>query len=630
MSVNEILTHYWGYKYFRPVQEEIIQSVLNGKDTLALLPTGGGKSVCYQVPALALDGICIVVSPLIALMKDQVDQLKEKGIQAIAITSGMGKREIDIALDNCIYGKVKLLYLSPERLLSALVMTRIAYMNVSFIAVDEAHCISQWGYDFRPAYLHLTKLREIHPKVPVLALTATATAKVRQDIQEKLGFKNQQVFQKSFERKNLQYVVLNHENKLKKLLEICQNVKGSGLVYVRSRRETFELSKYLNQHQISSTFYNAGLHHDLRTERQNGWKKNKWQVMVATNAFGMGIDKPDVRFVVHYDLPESLEAYYQEAGRAGRDEKKAYAVLLFNNYDEILALKKFELSFPSIDDIKLVYKQLGNYFQLAFGAGEGMAFDFDVADFCKRFELPPLKTLNCLKFLEHDELLIISEDVYLPSRLKIEVNGEDLYRFQVENSYYDQFLKTILRSYGGAFEDYINIRETDIAKRCLLTKDKTIEILNQLQEKEIISYLPQTDQSQLIYTTPRLRQEDLTINRIYIGERKENYKQKLDAMLHYAKAETCRSIILLNYFDEKTASKCGVCDVCLKEKNQNQLTDLYDDLSNQIIGQLSVQKLTSDELLKKLKSGSEEIKIKVLRRLIDAGNVKTNGEFLYL
>ncbi len=630
MSVNEILTHYWGYKYFRPVQEEIITSVLKGNDTLALLPTGGGKSICYQVPAMAKDGICIVVSPLIALMKDQVDQLKEKGISALSITSGMGRREIDIALDNCIYGNVKLLYLSPERLLSALVMTRIAYMNVNLIAVDEAHCISQWGYDFRPAYLHISKLREIKPDVPVLALTATATKQVKADIQEKLNFKNQHVYQKSFERKNLQYVVLNHENKLKKLVEICENVKGSGLVYVRSRRETFELSKYLNQHQISSTFYHAGLDYDVRTERQLGWKKNKWQVMVATNAFGMGIDKPDVRFVVHYDLPESLEAYYQEAGRAGRDEKKAYAVLLFNNYDELLALNKFEINFPSIDDIKLVYKQLGNYFQLAFGAGEGLSLDFDLADFCKRFELSPLKTLNCLKFLEHNELITVSDGVYLPSRLKFEVNGEDLYRFQVENSYYDQFLKIILRSYGGAFENFINIRETDVAKRCLLTKDKTIEILKQLQEKEIIKYLPQTDQSQLIYTTPRLRPEELIINKEYILGRKENYKQKLDAMLHYAKTNTCRSITLLSYFDEKTASKCGVCDICLKEKNQNQLTDLYDDLSNQIITQLSVQKLSADELLKKLKSGSEEIKLKVLRRLIDAGNVKSNGEFLYL
>src|SRR5476651_2395841 len=403
MTIQQILKHYWQHDHFRPLQEEIIQSVLLGRDTLALLPTGGGKSVCFQVPALAKEGICIVVSPLIALMKDQVESLKAKGIEAISIVSGMGKREIDIALDNCIYGPVKFLYLSPERLLSDLVRERIKYMNVNLFAVDEAHCKSQWGYDFRPPYLQIAELRALHPKVPILALTATATADVKFDIQDKLQFKQHNIFQKSFERKNLAYVVQQHEDKLRKMLEIARGIKGSGIVYVRSRKETFELAKYFTQHGFKADYYHAGLPIDQRSAKQESWKSGRVPIIVATNAFGMGIDKPDVRFVIHADLPESLEAYYQEAGRAGRDGQKAYAVLLYNQGDRHKLAKRFELNFPTIDEIKNVYHQLGNYYQLAYGAGEGLNFDLDIGSFCSKFQLDTVKTFNALKFLERSE-----------------------------------------------------------------------------------------------------------------------------------------------------------------------------------------------------------------------------------
>src|SRR6195952_4455254 len=411
MTIHQILKQYWNHDAFRPMQEEIITSVLLGNDTLALLPTGGGKSVCFQIPAMAKEGICIVVSPLIALMKDQVENLKVKGIEAVSIVSGMSKREIDVALDNCVYGAVKFLYLSPERLLSELVQERIRYMKVNLIAVDEAHCISQWGYDFRPPYLHIADLRDIHPEVPILALTATATADVRDDIQEKLLFKQTNVFTKSFERKNISYVVQHQENKIQRLLDVVKGVKGTGIVYVRSRKETFEISQILNQHGYSADYYHAGLPAEQRSAKQEAWKTSQTRIIVATNAFGMGIDKPDVRFVIHKDLPESLEAYYQEAGRAGRDEQKAYAVLLYNYADRLKQEKKFELNFPSVAEIKQVYHALGNYYQLVYEAGEGLSFDLDLGDFCSRFKLDVIKTINALKFLEQDEYLAFNESV---------------------------------------------------------------------------------------------------------------------------------------------------------------------------------------------------------------------------
>ncbi|WP_454800765.1 RecQ family ATP-dependent DNA helicase [Mucilaginibacter phyllosphaerae] len=630
MTPREILKQYWGHDTFRPLQEEIITSVLNGRDTLALLPTGGGKSVCFQVPALAQEGICIVVSPLIALMKDQVESLKAKGINAMAIVSGMGKREIDIALDNCIYGQVKFLYLSPERLLSELVRERIKYMNVNLFAVDEAHCISQWGYDFRPPYLHLSDLRELHPKVPVLALTATATAEVRDDIQEKLLFKNGIVYQQSFERKNLRYIVQHTEDKLRKLLDVARGIGGSGIVYVRSRRETFEIARFYQQNNIKADYYHAGLPAEERSEKQDAWKNNQIQIIVATNAFGMGIDKPDVRFVIHKDMPDSLEAYYQEAGRGGRDEKRAYGVLLYNPTDKLRQEKKFLQNFPSVEEIKQIYHQLANYCQVAYDAGEGASFELDLGEFCSRFQLDAIKTINALKFLEQDEYVAFNESVYLPSRFRFEVLNQELYNFQIQNSGWDPFIKTLLRSYGGSFENYVRIKEFDIARRTGMNTQQVIQGMQQLQEFNLLNYLPQTDKPQITWLKPRQHANNLYINKVFIEQRKQTYRQKMEAVFAYAEHKRCRSQMLLSYFDEPNAPKCGVCDVCLEERRQQNADDIFDDITNEIVQLLSTNTFTIADLITSLKLGTEKERIETLRLLLDAGKVKTDGGNYYL
>ncbi|WP_421939474.1 RecQ family ATP-dependent DNA helicase [Pedobacter sp.] len=630
MTAIEILQKYWGYPAFRPLQQEIITSALDGKDSLALLPTGGGKSICFQVPALVKEGICIVVSPLIALMKDQVENLKAKGIEAIAIYAGMGKREIDILLDNCIYGKIKFLYLSPERLLSDLVRTRISYMNVNLIAVDEAHCISQWGYDFRPPYQQIAKLREILPDVPVLALTATATAFVRQDIVEKLEMKDPQIFVKSFARDNLSYVVFNKEDKYKKLIEICNNVKGTGLVYVRNRRETAEVANFLIRNQIKADFYHAGLERDSRFKKQEDWKQNKTRIMVATNAFGMGIDKADVRFVVHLDLPESLEAYYQEAGRAGRDEKKSYAVLLANQADVEGLESRYIDSFPSPDEIRKIYHYLGNYFQLAFGAGEGLTFTFDVADFCKRFNISVLKTLSGLKFLEHDGYITLSESVFLPSRLMFTASHEDVYRFQIENRAYDSLIKTILRSHGGAFDGFVKISEADIAKKTGASYKDVIAVLNKLQAIDLLNYIQQTDQPQLQYVRARVDMDHFDLDVKYLSLRKEILLKQIEAVVGYTMSGSCRSVQLLAYFDEPNATKCGVCDVCIAEKKNETAAGVEDEIDYEIASLLQQNPLTLDELISGIKNGSENERLDAIRELLDAGKIKTDGKKYYL
>ncbi|CAH0133906.1 ATP-dependent DNA helicase RecQ [Pedobacter sp. Bi27] len=630
MTAIEILQKYWGHQAFRPLQEDIISSVLEGKDSLALLPTGGGKSICFQVPALVKEGICIVVSPLIALMKDQVENLKSKGIEAIAIYAGMGKREIDILLDNCIYGKIKFLYLSPERLLSDLVRVRISYMNVNLIAVDEAHCISQWGYDFRPPYQKIAKLREILPNVPVLALTATATEFVRKDIVEKLEMKDPQVFVKSFARDNLSYVVFGQEDKYKKLIDICQKVKGTGLVYVRNRRETAEVANFINRNQIKADFYHAGLERDVRFLKQEEWKNNKTRIMVATNAFGMGIDKADVRFVVHLDLPESLEAYYQEAGRAGRDEKRSYAVLLANQSDVVGLESRYLDSFPTPDEIRKTYHYLGNYFQLAFGAGEGLTFTFDVADFCKRFNISVLKTISALKFLEHDGYITLSESVFLPSRMMFIASHEDIYRFQIENKAYDGIIKTILRSHGGAFDGFVKINEADLAKKTGLSYKEIIALLNKLQAIELLTYTQQTDQPQLQYIRPRVDMDHFDLDVKYLELRKEILHKQINAVVAYASSNLCRSIQLLHYFDEDHAAKCGVCDVCLAEKRAENQSQMGEEIEFEIVSLLQQQPLSLDDLVTSIKNGAEAERIDTIRELLDAGKIKTDGKKYYL
>jgi len=630
MTLQEILKQYWNHDTFRPMQEEIIKSVLLGHDTLALLPTGGGKSVCFQVPALAKDGLCIVVSPLIALMKDQVESLKAKGIEAVSIVSGMSKREIDIALDNCIYGQVKFLYLSPERLLSDLARERINYMQVNLIAVDEAHCISQWGYDFRPPYLHIADLRELHPNVPVLALTATATAEVREDIQQKLLFKNAQVFQKSFERKNISYVVQNTEDKFRKLLDVATGVKGSGIVYVRTRKETADIAKFYIDNGIKADFYHAGLEAAQRSKKQESWKNNQTQIIVATNAFGMGIDKPDVRFVIHKDMPESLEAYYQEAGRAGRDEQKAYGVLLYNYADRLRELKKFEASFPTVAEVKQVYHHLANYYSLAYEAGEGLSFDLDLGDFCSRFKQESIKTINTLKFLEQDDYLSFNESVFLPSRFRFEVSNEELYNFQIQNPGWDAFIKTILRSYGGSFDNYVSVREFDLSRRSNLNVQQVIEGLKQLDELKILSYRQQTDMPQVTWLKPRQHANALYINKKLIDERKATYLKKIEAVFAYAENKKCRSQALLNYFDEQGAEKCGVCDVCLEEKRKKSAEEIVDDITGELIHLLRVSPYDLASLVSSAKNGTEKEKLATIRQLLDAGKIKFAGEKLVI
>ena len=630
MTIYQVLKKYWNFDSFRSLQEEIIKSVLDGKDTLALLPTGGGKSVCFQVPALLKPGICIVVSPLIALMKDQVENLKAKGIEAVSIISGMGKREVDILLDNCVYGQIKFLYLSPERLMSDLVRERIKYMNVNLFAIDEAHCISQWGYDFRPPYLRLSELRDLHPSVPVLALTATATEDVIVDIQDKLSFKQRNVFRKSFERKNLAYIVAEEENKFRKLLSVAKKVKGTGIVYVRNRRATQEVAKLLTREGISSDFYHAGLTTPIRADKQQAWKLGTTRIIVATNAFGMGIDKAEVRFVVHLDLPESLEAYYQEAGRAGRDEKKAFGVLLYNQSDRLALEKKLSLSFPSLEEIKQVYYCLGNYFQLAYGAGEELSLEFDIGDFCSRFKLDAIKTLNALKFLEHDEYIALSESVYLPSRVKVLVNSEDLYRFQIEYSQYDSFVKTLLRSYGGLFEQYVPVRESDLSRRTNISSQQVVKTLEKLEELELLSYLKQTDKPQIQYLKGRLDNANLFIDTRYIEQRKAIMKRQVESVIKYAEASKCRSKILLEYFDESQVEKCGVCDVCIEEKRSAEKSSVFERITFEILELLAEKHFKLDELITSLQAGNEKERVEGLRNLLDAGKIKTDGLKYYV
>jgi ATP-dependent DNA helicase RecQ len=631
MTTREILKQYWGHDNFRPMQEEIIASVLQGHDTLALLPTGGGKSVCFQVPALAKDGICIVVSPLIALMKDQVENLRAKGIDAVSIVSGMSRREVDIALDNCIYGYTKFLYLSPERLLSELVRERIKYMKVNLFAVDEAHCISQWGYDFRPPYLHIADLRELHPNVPVLALTATATSDVRADIQEKLLFKpGSVVYQQSFARKNISYVVRHTENKSRNLLDIANNIKGSGIVYVRTRKGTAEVAKFFTDNGIKADYYHAGLSADERAEKQEAWKNNRNRIIVATNAFGMGIDKADVRFVLHLEMPDSLEAYYQEAGRAGRDEQKAYGILLYNLSDRLRKEQMFLQNFPSVAEIKQMYHYLGNYCQVAYDTGEGANFDLDLGDFCSRYKLDSIKTINALKFLEQNEYIAFSESVFLPSRFRFEVLNEELYNFQIQNPGWDPFVKTLLRSYGGAFENYVRLKEFDLARRTNMSVQQVAEGLNKLQSFGVLSYLPQTDKPQITWIKARQQANNVYINKADIETRKATYRRKMEAVFAYAEHKRCRSQMLLAYFDEPNAAKCGVCDVCLAEKRQKNAAEIFENITNEIVQLLSVDNYTIGELITTLKLGTEKEKIETLRILLDAGKIKTDGEKYYL
>lgn len=615
---NEILKQYWGYDKFRPMQLDIIQSVLGGKDTLALLPTGGGKSVCFQVPGLVMEGICIVVSPLIALMKDQVDNLVKRGINAVTINSTMSYSEIDIALDNCIYGNTKFLYLSPERLGTDIVRERIKKMKVNLLAVDEAHCISQWGHDFRPSYLKIAEVRELIPKVPVMALTASATPETVEDIQKQLHFKQPNVLSKSFARSNVAYVVRYDNNTLGKLLEICQGVKGTGIVYVRNRKATKDIAAFLSRNKVSANFYHAGLTIAERTTRQTDWLQGKVRVIVCTNAFGMGIDKPDVRFVVHTDLPDSPEAYFQEAGRAGRDGEKAYAVLISHEGDATQAEQRFETSFPPPEEIKRVYKALGNYYRIAEGAGEGQTYEFDLQHFCNFYKMEPLPVYSSLKLLEKEGYLELTEAIFQPSRLYIPHTHAVLYNYQIQNPTMDTFIKTLLRVYGGLFENYVNIRERDIARHAKLTLEQVTQRLDLLKKQQVIDYIPSTDKPQIIMLQPLFGEKQLRLSYEMYGRLKMAYEKRMRAMLHYAaERDECRSVLLLQYFGEHKTQPCGMCDYCTANKKVDKTSKR--DIAQRIL-HLAVEKpLRADNLLELMNDFDTEMVKQVLKVLLDDG-----------
>lgn len=620
-----ILKQYWGYEKFRPLQEEIIHEVLLGKDTLALMPTGGGKSLCFQVPSMLKSGICIVISPLIALMKDQVENLRKRNIPAIAIFSGMSAREVDIALDNCIFGNIKFLYLAPERLYSDLVQERIRHMKVNLFAIDEAHCISQWGYDFRPSYLELIKLRELHSNVPFLALTATATPRVVTDIQEKLGFKEENVLSKSFRRGNLGYMVFDEENKMGRMLRVIKKMGGTGIVYLRNRRETQEVARYLLNHGVPADFYHAGLEMAVRNKKQEDWTKNHTRVIVATNAFGMGIDKADVRFVIHLDLPDSLEAYYQEAGRAGRDEKKAYPVLLYQQADRDDLWENVQSSFPDFAFIQQCYHYLCNHFQIAIGAGQGLTFDFDVVEFAKKYKLELAKTLSALKFLERDKWLSLSEAVYIPARFKFEVGFQELYKFQVSSVAYDNLVKAILRLYGGVFDYFVPINEFELARKIGKSVDEVIHMLKMMQQYEMGTYLAKTDKPQLQFLQARVDYKNLYIDMQFIATRKAFKQEQVKAIYHYLDTKDCRSIALQQYFGEDTNEPCGVCDLCVtRDFRKNERRKIEQEIQQVLLSRA----MTLHELMDTLTIGKEDRRLEVLRELLDTEQVLLN-ENLY-
>lgn len=620
---HSILKRYWNYDQFRPLQEDIVQSVLNDNDTLALLPTGGGKSVCFQVPALILDGLCIVISPLIALMKDQVEQLKRRGIVAAAVFSGMSRREIDVLLDNCIYGPVKFLYVSPERLKTEIFQARVARMKVALIAVDEAHCISQWGYDFRPPYLEIAKIREVHPSVPVIALTASATAQVQDDIRARLAFrKNQHVFRKSFARANLSFVVRKTENKDKKLLEVLTKVQGCAIIYVRSRKATQEIAEWLIRKNIRASYYHAGLDMEDRAKRQDDWIHNRTRVMVSTNAFGMGIDKPDVRLVIHLDLPENLESYYQEAGRAGRDEKRAYAVMLYNDADVANLRHKTAQAHPEPQTLRKVYQALANFFQLAEGAGEGQSFDFDLYHFVEKFNIPVSEAYNSLKKLEEEGLIQFNESFYSPSHIYLLVDKGKLYEFQVANAKFDVVIKMILRLYGGElFSGGVKISESYLAAALHLPTDEIVRLLKSLHDMGILLYEPVKDKPQVTYLTPRYDAAKMPLNLQRLASRKELIMGKMEAMIHFVASEhQCRMVMIQQYFDEKTIETCGICDICIAQRKRSNAREL-EGIRIEVLTVIKKNPLTLEQLEEIIAPADQELFKDAVRELVDEGQL---------
>jgi ATP-dependent DNA helicase RecQ len=623
---KQILTKYWGFTSFRPLQEEIIKSVAEGRDTLALMPTGGGKSITFQVPALAHAGICLVITPLISLMKDQVNRLNSLEIKSLAIHSGMTPEEIEITLENAIYGDYKFLYVSPERISTKMFQAKASKLNLSLIAIDEAHCISQWGYDFRPSYLRIAQLREYVPEeVPFLALTASATPRVVEDIMKKLEFRKDNVLKTSFSRKNISYLVRKTEDKAEYLIRTLGKVQGSGIIYVRSRKRCKEVAELLVLNGISADFYHAGLPYELRDRKQASWTCGETRVIVATNAFGLGIDKSDVRFVIHWDITDSIENYYQESGRVGRDGKPSFAVLLISPADKSRLTDSVRKKFPPMEKIKDIYEALCNFLLVPLGAGKENVFDFSMAEFVSKYRLPVIETYNSLLFMQREGYMEFTEEINNPSRVHFIVSRDDLYKFQVANESFDAFIKLLLRSYTGMFTEFVPINEETLAKKSGATRDTIYQFLVKLSSFNIIRYIPGKRTALVIFTEERLERKALMLspdNYLYV---KEKYEQRLEKMIDYAESENrCRSVIILDYFGEES-DRCGICDVC-RERNELDLSKYeFDIILEEIKSVLSKKNPDAGELVRMIEYPEEKV-IKVIRWLLDHNKISQDKE----
>ena len=608
-----VLKKYWGYDNFRGIQRDIIESIGSGKDTLGLMPTGGGKSITFQVPALSREGLCLVVTPLIALMKDQVHNLRQRGIKATAVYSGLSHEEIIVALENCIFGDYKFLYVSPERLATDIFQTKVRRMPVSFLTVDEAHCISQWGYDFRPSYTKIAEIRKILPDIPVLALTATATPEVVKDIQRQLAFREENVFRMSFERKNLAYVVRHTEDKMGMLCHILDSVKGSAIVYTRSRRNTKEAAEQLQAKGFTATFYHAGLNDAEKDLRQREWQTGKTRVMVATNAFGMGIDKPDVRIVVHLDIPDSIESYFQEAGRAGRDGQQAYAVLLYQKYDRTRLMKRIPETFPDKDDIRKVYEHVCYYCQMAMGDGYQVTREFNLEEFCRNFKHFPVQTNSALHLLERAGYIEYTEEQENASRLHFLLRRDELYRIHELCEEQEQLIQWILRSYGGLFSDYVFIDERRLATLSGIPDERVYQHLLALTRARILHYIPRKRTPYVTFTRKRVETDRIVLPPEVYDDRKKGFKERIEAMLHYAEEmDFCRSKVLLHYFGEEDSPECGQCDVCRRRQPaptpdiETLILEKLKDGKKHAVGEMEFPGIPRDKTAQSLKRLMEE------------------------